>query len=163
MKALKYLIYSALILVTAVNLWYFADSFWPVDRSAKASSFEQSADVTMYKNAGCQCCTRWADYLRENNYTVNEKKVTNLPAIRNEKGIPANMGSCHTAVIDGYVVEGHVPVEDIRKLVRQKPEAVGLAAPGMPQSAPGMNTALNKPYTVHLVKDDGSSRVFAEH
>lgn len=160
MKSSRQFAYAGVVVLIALGgLWYaMSDS----NASNKNISFSDD-DVVIYKNAGCKCCDKWASYLERNQLSVEVKEVTNLHEIRSEKGMPANMSSCHTAEINGYLVEGHVPVEDIRKMLDEQPEAIGLAAPGMPKSAPGMNVTLNDPYTVYLIDKDGSSKVFANH
>lgn len=136
-----------------------------------ACSGEQKADsaeaisVTMYKNEGCQCCTKWAEHLNENGYDVTEKPVDNLSAMKFSYDVPNDMSSCHTAIIDGYVVEGHVPAEDIDRLLEERPDAKGLALPGMPTGSPGMEVPGQEPqpYDVMIFQEDGSRDVYASH
>ena len=97
-----------------------------------------SISVTMYKNPNCQCCSKWAAYLEENGFSVKEIPSDTLASVKKQKGVPNKLGACHTAVIDGYVVEGHVPAEAINKLLKKQPEAKGIAVPGMPAQSPGM-------------------------
>jgi hypothetical protein len=96
-------------------------------------------------------------------YPVAVVETENLSAVKADQGIPRNMGACHTAVVGDYVIEGHVPVSDINRLLREQPDAAGLVVPGMPASSPGMNTALNEPYKVFLLKNDGSTEMYAQH
>ena len=84
------------------------------------------------------CCADWAEYMKGHGFTVRIEDVTNLTAIKVENGIPPGLGSCHTALVDGYVVEGHVPVEPILRMLEERPEIAGLAVPGMPTGSPGM-------------------------
>ena len=120
-------------------------------------------EIVMYKNAGCQCCDMWAEYMENNGYKVSVKEVNNMAEIKKEKGVPDNMASCHTTTIDGYTIEGHIPIEDINRLLTEKPDVVGITAPGMPSSAPGMNTKLNDPYSVFVFDSAGNSTLFASH
>jgi hypothetical protein len=94
--------------------------------------------VTMYKTPTCGCCGLWADHMRENGFTVQEVVRANLSAIRQEYGVPGNMISCHTAVVDGYALEGHVPADVVERLLRERPAVAGIAVPGMPLGSPGM-------------------------
>lgn len=91
------------------------------------------------------------------------QEAGDIYSVKSSLGIPTTMSSCHTALIDDYVVEGHVPLQDITRLLTERPDAIGLAAPGMPAGAPGMTTALNEPYEVYLLGSTGSSVRFATH
>jgi hypothetical protein len=104
----------------------------------KHSSAAETVSVTMYKNPNCQCCSKWATYLENNGFSVEEIPTDTLASVKKQKGVPDQLGACHTAVIDGYVVEGHVPVEAINKVLKERPEAKGIAVPGMPAQSPGM-------------------------
>lgn len=94
--------------------------------------------VTMYKNPNCQCCSKWAAYLEENGFSVKEIPSDTLASVKKQKGVPDKLGACHTAMVDGYVVEGHVPAEAIKTLLEKQPNAKGIAVPGMPAQSPGM-------------------------
>ena len=120
---------------------------------------------TMFKNPGCMCCTGWAEHMEEAGYEVEERPVDNLSALKFSNKVPNDMGSCHTAIIDGYVVEGHVPVEDIDRLLKERPDAKGIAVPGMPIGSPGMEnpTRPDDEYDVFLFQEDGSRTVWASH
>lgn len=96
-------------------------------------------------------------------YDISVRPVSNMPAIKDKYHVPGNMESCHTVITGDYIVEGHVPIEDINRLRDEKPNAIGIAAPGMPASAPGMNTSFNDPYDVYIINQQGNSRVFASH
>ena len=120
-------------------------------------------EAVMYKNSGCQCCDKWATYMGRYGYNISVQPVSNMPEIKDKYHIPSDMESCHTTLIDGYTVEGHVPVEDINRLLDERPQAVGISAPGMPSSSPGMNTSFNTPYDVYLIDQKGNSQVYASH
>lgn len=122
----------------------------------------QATAVTMYHAEGCECCVRWADYLEKHGFRVVKVKVPDLQVVKNEKGVPNELSSCHTAVIGNYVVEGHVPAEDIRRLLTDQPEAIGLSVPGMPASSPGMDMPSNRPWYTVLF-DDEKSLVYNTH
>ncbi len=121
--------------------------------------------VKVHKNATCGCCKIWVNRLREAGFQVEANDVDNLNSVKQRVGLPYGMGSCHTAEVDGYFVEGHVPVEDIKRLLRERPQAKGLAVPGMPVGSPGMEVPSGEvqPYDVMLVGSDGSASVYAHH
>lgn len=119
--------------------------------------------ITVYHDPACGCCVEWISYLRAQGYTVTTHKDQSMAAVKTRLGVPADAASCHTALIDGYVIEGHVPVEDIRRLLAELPDARGLAAPGMPMGSPGMEMGSAERYDVVLIDRDGSSRVFTTH
>ena len=119
--------------------------------------------VTVYKSPTCGCCASWVDHLRENGFTVDVQDVDDLQTVKAEHGIPAALQSCHTAIVDGYVVEGHVPAGDVKRLLVERPDAAGLAVPGMPVGSPGMEQGDTvQPYDV-LLLGDGQTSVFAHH
>lgn len=154
-----FIIASLLILIAGVISWNIISDYYE-----RQDKIDQGASVvTMYKNPGCECCDRWAEYMQRNGYKVTVHASRNTNAIKGEYGVPREMRSCHTAIVDGYVVEGHVPVEDVNRLISERPEAVGIATPGMPASSPGMNTALNEPFEVYLFDDNGHNTVYARH
>jgi hypothetical protein len=101
--------------------------------------------------------------LRQNGFQVNTHDVEDVTAARKKMGMPDRLGSCHTAKIGGYVVEGHVPAADIQRLLRDKPKALGLAVPSMPPGSPGMESAKPMPYQTLLVRTDGTTQVFTQH
>jgi hypothetical protein len=119
--------------------------------------------VEVYKSPYCGCCEKWVEHMRKAGFDVVTKDVNDVPAARKLTGMPERFGSCHTAKVGGYVVEGHVPAADVQRLLKEKPKAVGLAAPGMPQGSPGMETNHPQPYDTLLVQADGSYKVFAKH
>ncbi len=119
--------------------------------------------VEVFKSPYCGCCEKWVEHMRKAGFDVVTKDVNDVPAARKLTGMPERFGSCHTAKVGGYVVEGHVPAADVQRLLKEKPKAVGLAAPGMPQGSPGMETNHPQPYDTLLVQADGSHKVFAKH
>ncbi len=119
--------------------------------------------VEVFKSPYCGCCEKWVEHMRKAGFDVVTKDVNDVPAARKSTGMPDRFGSCHTAKVGGYVVEGHVPAADVQRLLKEKPKAVGLAAPGMPQGSPGMETSHPQPYDTLLVQADGSYKVFAKH
>lgn len=119
--------------------------------------------IEVFKSPYCGCCEKWVEHMRKAGFEVVTKDVNDVPAARKMAGMPERFGSCHTAKVSGYVVEGHVPATDVQRLLKEKPKAVGLAAPGMPQGSPGMETKHPQPYDTLLVQADGSYNVFAKH
>lgn len=120
-------------------------------------------EVEVYKSPYCGCCTEWAKHMADHGFRVKAINVDDVPGTRARLGMPERYGSCHTAKIGNYVIEGHVPADDVKRLLREKPKAVGLAAPGMPGGSPGMESAKKEPYDVLLVERSGGAKVFARH
>ena len=123
-----------------------------------------AAAVVMHvvKSASCGCCSKWVDHMRKGGHTV---KVTNgdPTAEAARLGVPEDLRSCHTATVGRYTLEGHVPAEDVARLLREKPNAAGLAVAGMPAGAPGMESSVKQPFETILFAKDGKRRVFARH
>lgn len=119
--------------------------------------------VDIYKSADCDCCGRWIAHMQKSGFTVAIHEVGNLAASRNRLGMPERYASCHTSKIGAYLVEGHVPAEDIKRLLKEKPKALGLAIPAMPPGVPGMDIPDSPPYATLLVQADSGSSVFAKH
>ncbi len=119
--------------------------------------------IEVYKTATCGCCKQWVKHLEANGFTVKAQDVADPGDYRAKFGIADQHASCHTARVQGYAVEGHVPASDIKRMLGTRPEAVGLAVPGMPMGSPGMEGAHSDPYEVLLVKKDGSTSVYKRH
>ena len=120
--------------------------------------------VTMYKDPNCGCCGKWAAHMRAQGFVVNEIATRSIADVKREAGVPQALGSCHTAKVGGYVVEGHVPAADVRRLLAERPPIAGIAAPGMPQGSPGMEGPYPaERYDVVSFDGDGRSAVFARH
>jgi hypothetical protein len=118
--------------------------------------------VMMYKTPTCGCCGLWADHMRENGFTVQEVIRADLAPIRKQYGVPGNMISCHTAVVDGYALEGHVPADVVARMLRERPAVAGIAVPGMPLGSPGMEQLGRwEPYEVFTF-DGGAPRAIYE-
>ena len=162
MKLSTFVIASTLSIAIAAGLvWVIIDNYYEQQDTGKV--LQETKQIVMYKNESCQCCDRWADYMEQYGFEVETKIPADLTTIKKSKGISARLQACHTAVIDGYVVEGHVPAEDVAKLLSLRPDAIGITVPGMPASSPGMNTAPNQPFEVYIIKKDGSPQLFANH
>ena len=118
--------------------------------------------VTVWKDPECRCCDGWIAHMGQFGFALSVVITNDMPAIKKAHGVPEEMQSCHTAHIDGYVIEGHVPAGDIKRLIRERPTARGLAVPGMPASAPGMDRP-GQPYDVMLFGLFSGGRVYAHH
>jgi hypothetical protein len=117
----------------------------------------------VYKTASCGCCKGWVKHLEENGFAVKAHDVPNPGGYREKFGIPQELGSCHSARVGGYALEGHVPAAEIKRLLASKPKATGLAVPAMPLGSPGMEGPRSDPYDVLLVKKDGKTTVFKRY
>jgi hypothetical protein len=119
--------------------------------------------IEVFKSASCGCCTAWAKHLQAAGFAVKSTNVADPGSVRASHGMPDRYASCHTALVDNYVVEGHVPAADVSRLLAQRPAALGLAVPGMPAGAPGMEGGRSQPFDVVLVERGGAARVFAHY
>jgi hypothetical protein len=125
-----------------------------------------AATIEVWKSPTCRCCSDWVKHLEANGFAVkvNAADAGALAALKRQAGIGDKLAACHTAKIDGYVIEGHVPGTDIKRLLAERPEAIGLAVPEMPAGSPGMEQGMEfEPYDVLLIKKDGATEVFASH
>ena len=124
----------------------------------------KAAKLNIYKSPSCGCCGAWVDHIKASGIKTVVHELEDLTPLATKLGVPDDLRSCHTAAIDGYFVEGHVPAADIRKLLRERPKARGIAVPGMPIGSPGMEQGDRRDaYDTRLVLHDGSSRVFVKH
>ena len=122
----------------------------------------QPIRATLYKNPQCTCCEGYAQYLEKSGFTVDVKPTNDLAEISQKAGVPEDLEGCHTMFVGGYVVDGHVPVEVIRKLLAEKPVIAGITLPGMPTGSPGMTGPKTETWTIYAVTKDGKPpRVFA--
>ena len=171
---MKYALLHGVVLcaVLAMALSGMAQAAQQVPATAAAKGAEQAAStgsgqalpvVEVYKSAQCVCCKLWAEHLQKNGFKVILHDVDDVPAAREKLGMPDQYGSCHTARAGQYLVEGHVPAADIKRLLKEHPNAIGLAVPAMPPGSPGMESDDPVPYDTLLVGKDGRARVFARH
>jgi hypothetical protein len=127
---------------------------------------DTAKSIEVWKSATCDCCGAWIKHLEANGFAVkvNDAAPGALAALKREAGIGDKLAACHTAKIEGYVIEGHVPGSDIKRLVAERPEGIGLTVPGMPVGSPGMEQGAEfEPYDVLRIKKDGTTEVFAKH
>ena len=130
---------------------------------AAPAAWAENAKVTVYKSPTCGCCTKWMDHLEENDFDVDFRDMRDVSPIKRANGVPPGMSSCHTALVGGYFIEGHVPAEDLKRLLKERPEIAGLTVPGMPIGSPGMEGPNPERYRVFAVGRDGKLSTFATH
>ena len=121
-----------------------------------------SETLEVYKTPWCGCCTAWVDHMREAGFAVRVTEMEDLEPLKARHGVTEQLASCHTALIGGYVVEGHVPAAEVKRLLAEKPDAIGLTVPDMPAGSPGMGES-DESYEVLLVARDGTSTVYARY
>jgi hypothetical protein len=119
--------------------------------------------VEVYKSPSCGCCAKWVQHMQKAGFEVRSHDVDDVAAERARLGMPERYASCHTAKVGAYLIEGHVPADDVKRLLKEKPKAIGLAVPGMPRSAPGMDSLPYTAYDTLLVQSDRSQKVYAQH
>ena len=119
--------------------------------------------IDVYKSESCGCCAAWVEHLKANGFKTRVANVATPSDYRERGGIPNELGSCHTALVGGYAIEGHVPAAEIKRLLAAKPRAKGLAVPAMPLGSPGMEGPRKDAYDVLLVQADGSTKVFKHY
>ena len=120
-----------------------------------------ATDILVYKSPTCGCCSAWIDHLKENGFEVEARDHTDMNPVKAVIGVPRHLRSCHTAVVDGYVVEGHVPADLITRMLTEKPDIKGLAVPGMPMGSPGMEGPRKDVYDVLTFDSKGRTSVYA--
>jgi hypothetical protein len=133
--------------------------------SAQTKAPATSTKMVVYKTASCGCCKMWVDYMKKNGFDVEAKDVSSdeVRAVSKAAGLKEDGTSCHTAKVGNYIVEGHVPAEDIQRMLKEQPAIAGIAAPGMPQGSPGMEQGSKEPYDVITFTKDGKTAVYAKH
>ena len=119
-----------------------------------------AAEVIVYKSQTCGCCKKWVQHMRSNGFTVKAHNVKSLVPYKIKNGVTRQLASCHTAVVDGYTIEGHVPAADVKRLLKEKPKVIGLAVPGMPMGSPGMEGPNAVAYDVIAFGEDGSTSIY---
>jgi hypothetical protein len=119
--------------------------------------------ITAYKSPTCGCCSAWIEHLKQNGFAVTSHDTANMNQVKQSLGVSPKHASCHTAEIAGYVIEGHVPAAEIKRLLDEKPAMTGLTVPGMPMGSPGMEGSRKDPYQVLLFDRQGNSQVYADY
>ncbi len=113
--------------------------------------------IQVFKSPTCGCCSMWVDHLADSGFRVDAKDVADLDAMKRMAGVPGHLQACHTALVDGYIIEGHIPATAIKRLLARRPAIRGLAVPGMPAGSPGMPSPMPEPYDVIAFSDAGES------
>ena len=132
---------------------------------AAASVDEQLPGLLVYKTATCGCCGGWVEHMRQAGFAVDARDLpgnVELMQVKMDAGVPVELSSCHTTLVNGYVIEGHVPADQVKRLLAERPSVVGIAAPGMPAGSPGMDIPNSPPYEIIAWNQDGTRSVFAE-
>lgn len=152
----------ALALVLGAGIWAWSQASGEEDPERA----ETGPVVHVLKTAACGCCTEWVEHMREEGFRVETEDVSapELVAAKNERGVPRDLFACHTAEVEGYIVEGHVPADVVRRLLEEEPDVTGVAVGGMPVGSPGMETGgRQEPYDVVGFDADGQRSVFAAY
>ncbi len=154
---------KSLLLATA---WSILTTVSPAHSVSVMESRGQSSSrtITVYRSPSCGCCGAWMNHLRQSGFEVVENQSDDMKTIKQRHQIPQNLRSCHTATIDGYVIEGHVPAREIQRLLRERPKVAGLAVPGMPSGSPGMEMGNRKePFSVLRFTSMGETGVYQNY
>jgi hypothetical protein len=131
---------------------------------AFAEQIALTHELTVFRSPTCGCCGLWIDHMKAAGFQVKDQITEDMTAVKQQYGVPTNLVSCHTTLVEGYVVEGHIPAEDVIRLLTERPEIAGIAVPGMPIGSPGMESGdYVEPYTVFSFQADGSTEPFSEH
>ncbi len=128
-----------------------------------APGVAQAVEITVYKSAQCMCCGNWVSYMRRRGYKMTVHNMDNLDTVKKMAGVPDLLQACHTALVKGYVIEGHVPAEDVARLLAERPKARGIAVPGMPMGSPGMEGRRAERYHVVMFGGAGGAKIFSSH
>jgi hypothetical protein len=159
-------LFRCTVLTVAVAVALAPSAYAQTEKPSKAAAPSTSAAktaVTVYKTPTCGCCGKWVEHMQSQGFACTVTNQPDLSEVKTKHGVPANLQSCHTSLVGGYVIEGHVPAEDIKRLLREKPAIVGLAAPGMPAASPGMDVAGSPGFDVISFDKSGQQKVFASH
>ncbi|MGZ8136413.1 MAG: DUF411 domain-containing protein [Methylococcaceae bacterium] len=141
----------AVVGLLVVNLGVYAEN----------TNTSKPVSAVVYRSPTCGCCEKWVEHLKQNNFAVEDIVTDDIQAIKNKYGVSQDMASCHTAIVDGYVIEGHVPADAITKLLKTRPDIVGIAVPGMPAGTPGMEMGGKKdPYQVMSFDSKNHTQIF---
>ncbi|CAG7857116.1 hypothetical protein MCAMS1_01841 [biofilm metagenome] len=150
---------SKVSFLIATTLLLNAGYAWSTGNSA-----EDAINIVVNRSPTCSCCAKWVEHLQNNNFKVEDIVTNDVQSIKDKNGITKDLASCHTALVNGYVVEGHVPADDIKKLLKEKPDVIGIAVPQMPSGTPGMEMGGRKdPYQVISFDKNKQHHVFSDH
>ena len=135
---------ATIVLALGGNVWMAAQAAKP--------------QMTVYKSATCGCCSKWVEHMQANGFEVKAVNVDDIDKVKRDHGVPANAASCHTAIVNGYVVEGHVPADAVVKVLKEKPAIAGIAVPGMPMGSPGMEVPGGQKEAFNIVSFDKAGK-----
>ncbi len=139
---------------TLVSVW---------DKETEPAYFG-TTEMTVYRSPSCGCCGVWVEHAKKHGFQIKDIKTEEIEALKQKYNIPPELASCHTTIIDGYVMEGHIPADDIKRFLSEKPEFAGLAVPGMPIGTPGMEARdIKQPFQILAFNDKGEVEVFKEY
>ena len=133
-----------IVLALGANVWMAAQATRP--------------QMTVYKSATCGCCSKWVEHMQANGFDVKAINVDDIDKVKRERGVPADAASCHTAIVNGYIVEGHVPADAVMKVLKEKPAIAGIAVPGMPMGSPGMEVPGGQKEAFNIVAFDKAGK-----
>jgi hypothetical protein len=129
-----------------------------------AEAATDALKITVYRNPSCSCCGGWMDYLTTQGFQPKNVLTSDMNALKQQYGVPNDLASCHTAVINGYVIEGHIPADDIKRLLAERPTVTGIAVPEMPIGTPGMESGdVREPFTVFSFDQQGNTEAFNQY
>lgn len=130
----------------------------------ETETYTGNMEMSVYRSPNCSCCGSWIAHAQKHGFQITEIKTDDMDSIKREYHIPPELASCHTAVIDGYVMEGHIPADDIKRFLSQKPDVKGLTVPGMPLGTPGMETRnMKQPFDILTLNDGGEVAIFKHY
>jgi len=158
-------ILSSVLLLGAASVFIFGDVADSADSAATAETVAASETLVVYKSPTCGCCGDWVEHMKAAGFEVEVHDVDDVNAIKAQNGVDRRLASCHTALIGDYVIEGHVPAQDVKRLLEEKPAVLGLAVPGMPAGSPGMempDPSRHQDYQVVAFDGTGPTAVFRE-
>ena len=134
-----------------------AESVWDIQTQV----LEKPVDIVVYRSPTCSCCSKWIKHLQSHNFNVKDIIKKDMQAVKKQMQVPAKLGSCHTALVNGYWVEGHVPADDIKKMLSEQPDILGLSVPAMPSGTPGMEMGNRKdPFNVISLDKQGNAQLY---
>jgi hypothetical protein len=155
---------NKLVLISVLSLSLFSFNSYAEQPAPATVAVAEPIKIEVYRSPTCSCCGKWVAHLKENNFQVKDNIVDDVQAIKEKYGVSKEMASCHTALVNGYVIEGHVPATDIRKLLKLKSPVVGIAVPAMPSGTPGMEMGNRKDtYDVMSFDKDKKYQVFTHY
>ncbi len=165
-KSVKIIMISAVALLLATVTTACSESGQNSPATKAVAELKQELpEITVYKSPTCGCCKEWVAHLEREGFKVTAHDSNNMDQLKKSLGLKSHLASCHTATVGNYVIEGHVPAADIRRLLKEKPDIAGLAAPGMPRHSPGMQPPGEKPrgYDVLAFDSEGGTRLFTKY